>query len=56
MKIRSFSIPDEIDRVIRERKTAERMTISEYLRKCVREEVERAAAKRILSFDPFPAR
>lgn len=41
MKVRTFSLPDGMDRLMRDRKEAEGMTLSEYLRKCVREEAER---------------
>lgn len=43
-KVLSFSGTDEYDRLINARKRAEGMTRSEYMRKCVREEAERAAA------------
>ena len=56
MKVRSFSIPDEIDLLIRQRSAAERMTVSEFLRKCIREEAERSRARQLLgALDPLNA-
>jgi hypothetical protein len=48
-KILSFSATDEYAKLIEARKRAEGMTGSEYFRKCVREEVERAAARKMLA-------
>lgn len=48
-KILSFSATDEYAKLIDARKRAEGMTGSEYFRKCVREEAERAAARRTLA-------
>ncbi len=56
MNVISFTAPKELDELIRRRKTAERMTRSEYLRKCVREEVEREQARKMLNrLDPYAA-
>lgn len=47
-KPRSVSWSEELDALILKRCEAERMTRSEYIRKSVREEAERAHAKQIL--------
>jgi len=48
-KPHSVSWATDLDAVITERCKAESMTVSEYIRKCVREEAERSKAKKILN-------
>jgi len=38
----SISLSEELEREVRERMRTERMTRSEYMRKCIREEMDRA--------------
>lgn len=49
-KIMSFSGTTEYDQLINARKRAEGMTRSEYMRKCIREEAERAAVQNARMF------
>lgn len=49
-KIMSFSGTTEYDQLINARKRAEGMTRSEYMRKCIREEAERAAVQNTRMF------
>lgn len=48
--ILSFSGTTDFAKLINARKQAEGMTRSEYMRKCVREEAERAAASNVRMF------
>lgn len=50
-RILSWSATDEYAKLVKARRIAEGMTGSEYMRKCVREEAERAAAHKILSLN-----
>lgn len=52
-KPHSVSWCQDLDAVIVKRCTDEKMTQSEYIRKCVREETERARAKQILGLAQF---
>lgn len=47
VKPRSASWSDEIDSIIERRTAEESMNRSQYLRKCIREEAERAHAMRV---------
>ncbi len=48
-KPHSLSWPDDIDDLINQRAQQERMTRSEYVRKCIREEAQRSQAQRLLA-------
>lgn len=47
---RSISWCDELEVTISRRATEERMTRSEYIRKCVREEAERSQTRKVHQF------
>lgn len=52
----SLSWSEDIDKLVLHRCQQERMTRSEYIRKCIREEATRANAQRVLamsSMNPF---
>lgn len=48
----SISLNEEMLSLVRERVKAERMGVSEYFRKCVREEIERNRARQVLLLNP----
>lgn len=48
----SVSLTDEMEALVDERVKQERMSRSEYLRKCIREEVERAKVRRLMLLNP----
>jgi metal-responsive CopG/Arc/MetJ family transcriptional regulator len=48
----SISLSGEMESLVNERVKQEHMSRSEYFRKCIREEVERARARRLLLLNP----
>lgn len=48
----SISLSDEMEALVKERVTQEKMSRSEYFRKCVREEVERTKMRRAMLLNP----
>lgn len=48
----SISLTGELEQLVMERIEQEKMSRSEYLRKCIREEVERAKMRRTLLLNP----
>lgn len=48
----SVSLTDEMEAMVRQRAKQQRMSVSEYFRKCVREEVERAKVRRLMMLNP----